>query len=414
VKNRKTKFEKRNPVGRAAKPGAGLLRRSASFKCRVSSFAFALCFLAIPLLEAACASPAEPQPPHPIIPAAVADLAARQRGDGGLLTFTPPTRDVEGARLAAQPSMEILRGFAPAGAQAPPSGSLTTVYTIPGPVLDTYLAGDRVEIQDPVKPEEVARHSGERMFYIVRGRVSKKAASEDSNVVSFLVHPAPAPIRDVRATVVEAGVQLAWEPPATVSGGAPLISLGGYRIYRAEAEPNVPGGPGGATGGKSAAVRQPAALAGLSPSPNYLDAQIEWGKTYVYTVRSVAQYGADAVESAESRPLDVTPKDIFPPAAPLELVIVFVPAVGATPPAVELSWAISPEPDAAGYYVYREGEGEEKSQRVTPALLPTPAFRDISFTAGAVYTYSVTAVDRAGNESRPSKPVSIEIPRPGD
>jgi hypothetical protein len=357
------------------------------------------------LIESSCASPAEPQPPRPIVPAAVTDLAVRQRGDGSVLTFTPPTKDAEGERLATQPGMEIFRGFASAAMQAPASGTLSTVYTVPGPVLDTYQVGDRVEIFDPIKPEEIARHAGERIFYVVRGRISKKAASEDSNVASFLVHPAPTPISDVRAAVLETGVQLNWEPPTTVSGGATLTTLGGYRIYRAETEPGAPSG---------VTARQPAVLAGVSPSPNYLDTAIEWGKTYAYTVRSVAQYGADAVESGESRAVVVTPKDIFPPAPPVELVVVFVPAAGASPAAVELSWSISPEPDAAGYYVYRQGEGEENPQRVTPALLPTPAFRDTSIRAGITYSYTVTAVDRAANESRPSKSVSIKIPKAGD
>ena len=356
------------------------------------------------LLEASCGAPAEPQPRHPVIPVAVTDLAARQRGDGGLLTFTPASKDVEGERLASPPSIEILRGFAPAGAQTPPSGSLRIVYTVAGQVLDTYLAGDRVEFQDPIKPEEIAQNAGERMFYVVRGRVSKRGASQDSNAASFLVRPAPTPIAEVRATVVEAGVELSWEPPTTVSGGAPLSSLGGYRIYRAEAGSGVPGAP----------EHRPPELSGVSPSPNYLDAQIEWGKTYVYTVRSVAQYGAEAVESGESRAVEVTPKDIFPPAPPLELVAVYVPAAGATPAAVELSWAISPEPDAAGYNVYRVGEGQEKPQRVTPAQLPTPAFRDTPVVPGAEYIYAVTAVDRAGNESQPSKSVLIRIPKAGE
>jgi len=339
-----------------------------------------------------------------VIPEAVTDLSARQRGDGGLLTFTAPSKDIEGERLATPPSMEILRAFAPASAQAPASGSLSVVYTVPGQLLDQYLAGDRVEFADPIQPEEIARHAGERMFYLVRGRVSKRAASEVSNTASFIVHPAPAPIADVRATVVEAGVQLNWEPPATVSGGAPLATLGGYKIYRTEP----------AAGTASGATRPPQALAGDSSSPNFLDAQIEWGKTYSYTVRSVARYGSEEVESGESRAIEVTPKDIFPPAPPLDLIVVFVPAAGATPAAVELSWAISPEPDAAGYYVYRKGEDQENFQRVTPTLLPTPAFRDTPVIPGAAWTYAVSAVDRAGNESQPSKSVFVRIPKAGE
>ena len=399
MKPRNSKIEKRKTGGRTGPSGAVAAARNPFSVFRFSIFAFFVL-----LLESSCGVPAEPQPPHPIIPVAVTDLAARQRGDGGLLTFTPPAKDTEGDKLENPPSMEILRAFAPASAQSPPSGSLHVVYTLPGAVLDTYMSGERVEFQDPIPAEEIAGHAGQRIFYLVRARVSKRAASEDSNVPSFIVHPAPAPIEDVRATVIEAGVQLNWEPPETVSGGAPLTSLGGYRIYRSE----IPGA--GAREGE----HQPPVLAGVSPSPSYLDAQIEWGKAYEYTVRSVAQYGAEAVESGPSRPVEVTPKDIFPPAAPLELVGVYVPAAGASPAAVELSWAISPEADTAGYYVYRTGEGEENPQRITPTLLLTPAFRDISLKPGAAYRYVVTAVDRSGNESQPSKPFMIHIPRAGD
>ena len=403
MKHRDPKFESaegaQNLPWQHASTASVASRRVSNFELRVSLLVFSLVFL-----EASCGVPAEPQPPHPVVPVAVTDLAVRQRGDGGLLTFTPPAKSTDGDKLETPPSMEILRGFAPASAQSPPSGSLKVVYTVPGPVLDTYMSGDRVEFQDPIPPEEIARRSAQRLFYIVRGRASKRAVAEDSNAVSFVVHPAPSAIQDVRAAVIESGVQLSWQPPETVSGGAPLTTLGGFRIYRSEV----------LAAGTPASERQPPVLAGVSPSPTYLDSQIEWGKTYEYTVRSVAQYGADAVESGPSNSVEVSPKDIFPPAPPLELVGVFVPSAGASPAAVELSWAISPEPDAAGYYVYRTGEREEKRQRITPSLLLTPAFRDISVTPGAAYQYVVTAVDRSGNESQPGKPVVVKIPGAGN
>ena len=307
---------------------------------------------------------------------------------------------MEGEKLAAAPSVEVLRGFAPAAAQSPASGSLHLVYTITGPALDDLRNANHIEFQDPIQPEEVASHAGERAFYIVRSRAAKRAVSNDSNLASFIIHPVPAPIADVRASVLEAGVQLSWDAPARMSGGAPATGLSGYRIYRTE-QP--------AAGAEK--PEHPASLvAGNSPSPDFLDTQIEWGKTYLYTVRSIAQFGSESIESGESHPVEVTPKDVFPPAAPIDLVGVYVPAAGATPAAVEFSWAISPESDLAGYYVYRAGENEEKAQRVTPSLLLTPAFRDISLTPGASYRYFVTAVDRSGNESQPSKPVSMKIP----
>lgn len=360
-----------------------------------------LWILAIALLPISCAAPAEPQPRHPVIPGRIADLTAAQRGDGTLLSFTPPARSADGDRLAASPMVEILRAFGPAGAAAPPTGALVAVYTLPGPVLDTYRAAGRVEFHDDIAPEEIARHDGDRVFYVVRCRVSKRVTSQDSSPASFILHPAPAPISEVHATVVEEGVQLNWQAPATVSGGAPLTSSGGFRIYRNEVPP----------AGESVQPGESAAFLAASPAESFLDTQIEWGKTYLYTVRTVARYGADAVESADSPPVPVTPKDVFPPGPPADLVAVFVPAAGAAPAAVELSWAISPEPDAAGYYVYRAGERQANAQRVTPALLPTPAFRDTSVTQEGRYTYTVTAVDRAGNESRPSASVSVVIPK---
>jgi fibronectin type 3 domain-containing protein len=57
------------------------------------------------------------------------------------------------------------------------------------------------------------------------------------------------------------------------------------------------------------------------------------------------------------------------------------------------------ENDLAGYRVYRSDRQDARGQLLTPELLPAPAYRDISVQQGRQYWYSVTAVDRAGNES---------------
>ncbi len=384
------------PMRRSAKPAGGF----SSFEFRISMLTF-LVFL----IQTGCAAPGDPQPPRPTVPAAVKDLAVRQAGDGAMLTFTPPGTTTEGEKLEGLPDVEILRGFAPAGAKMPPAAALRVVYTIPAAVLDTYIAQDRVEFSDPIPPQEIAQHAGQRLIYVIRTRVSKRQASLDSNVASVVLYPPPERIGEVRATVIEAGVQLAWQAPERTTAGERLTSLSGYRIYRAEAE------AGASSAGKAKRKSLPA-LVGLAPSASYLDAQIEWGSTYVYTVRSVAQYQAESVESGDSQPVIVTPRDIFPPAAPRDLVAVFVPAAGETPASVELSWAINPESDLAGYNVYRTGAGALR-ERLNKDLLPTPTFRDMSIQAGEQYTYTVTAVDRAGNESGPAAVVAVDIPKNG-
>ena len=72
---------------------------------------------------------------------------------------------------------------------------------------------------------------------------------------------------------------------------------------------------------------------------------------------------------------------------------------------LELSWAIAPEHDVAGYNVYRSEAGGEAGKRQNVDLLPTPAFRDMNVAPGKTYYYTVTAVDRAQNESAPSAAV---------
>jgi fibronectin type 3 domain-containing protein len=79
---------------------------------------------------------------------------------------------------------------------------------------------------------------------------------------------------------------------------------------------------------------------------------------------------------------------------------------------VDLSWSLNVETDLAGYHVYRSEQEGTKGQLVTPDLLPTPAVRDNSVEPGHRYWYTVTAVDRAGNESPPSTPVAVDITQP--
>ncbi|MGA8367771.1 MAG: hypothetical protein WB716_10695, partial [Candidatus Acidiferrales bacterium] len=92
------------------------------------------------------------------------------------------------------------------------------------------------------------------------------------------------------------------------------------------------------------------------------------------------------------------------------LIAVCVPAQDGTPPHAELSWAISPETNIAGYNVYRSGEADVPGTRLNATPLLSPAFRDMNSTPGQRYFYSVTAVDRSGNESPASVAVSCSEP----
>jgi hypothetical protein len=361
----------------------------------VFRFLFSIfCFLIL----SACGSPGDPTPPRVVVPDAVKDLTARQEGERVVLSFTLPQKSSEGETLEALPDVEILRGNGAQTAAVP--ASMRHVYTIPSALVETYLRDGRFVFSDPLKPEDLAAPAGQNFVYVVQTRVSKRKASENSNTVTVRILPAAVRIADLSATLTESAVELRWTAPDRLVNGAQIPTLGSYRIFRAEIDPSAP--PETAAAATS--------LLGVSPVAQYRDTQFEFGKTYVYSVRSVAQFEAASVESGDSNSVRIEAKDTFPPAPPQNLVAV---PLAATPAMVELSWSISPETDVAGYHVYRMEAGAAEGtspERINSELLLAPAFRDISVTVGRSYSYAVTAVDRAGNQSPRSTQVTVSVP----
>ena len=367
-------------------------------------YVFSIC-----VVSAGCGAPGDPIPPTPPVPAAVTDLIAYQAGDGVQLIFTPPTNSISGEKLATVPAVEILRGTVmPDG--TPDAKSFRVVDTIPGAVVDNYRAEGRVRFNDPIPPDKIKTHAGGPVSYIVRTRASPKRASADSNVVSLRLFPVPAPINSVEARVTESAIELTWSVPTSTSAGDPVSALIGYRIYRSEASlpadsslEQVPA-PGKGAG--------PASGLAFSEINSYRDNSFSFDHSYVYAVRSVIQADDHELESSDSQPVVVTPRDTFPPAAPQGVVSALLPGASAGTVVVDLSWSINVETDLAGYRVYRSEQEGARGHLLTPDLLPTPAVRDTSVQPGHHYWYIVTAVDRAGNESAPSAPVGVEVTQP--
>jgi hypothetical protein len=369
------------------------------------------------LLGAGCGAPGEPTPPSPPIPSAVSDLSAKQFGDGALLTFSLPGKTVDGKRLTESPACEIFRGtLKPDGSVD--NKSFRVVYAIPGAMVRDYIVEKHVEFLDPLAPEEAKTHPGGKVAYLVRTRVSTKKASADSNIVSVAIFPVPQRIVNVSTNVAESAIELSWPAITQTSGGQSLGEVS-YRVYRGQLNPPVDQAAIDAAVKDLAHVRwkSPLALVGSATTNGYQDTDFAFGATYVYVVRTVPSPGAvtqtvEAVESADSVPAVITPKDIFPPSAPQGLVAAVLEGTGGAAPVVELSWSISPESDVAGYRVYRSEREGERGEALASELAPTPAYRDTTVQASHRYWYSVTAVDRAGNESPAGAAVAAEIGPP--
>jgi hypothetical protein len=364
--------------------------------------ALAFCIFACALVEG-CAAPGDPTPRHPVVPIPIADLAGRQSGSEIVLTFSVPTRSTDREALIESPAIEIYRAALPPGVTADRKTAWRLVYSIPSERVDSYVKDSNFEFRDPLTPDDLAHTAGSSLAYMVRTRAVKARASDDSNIFAARIFPPPAAPRDLRVSVTESAIVVSWAESPQPSGA----SLSGYRVYRAETESGQEAAPPDLSQVK---LKSPLVLAGPSSSREFRDSNFEFGKTYFYTVRSVAQFGADSVESADSVPAIVTPKDIFPPAAPKGLVSAIIPATPQAPAYVELSWAISSEADLAGYYVYRSDAEDAAGLRLNNEVLPSPAYRDISIVSGRRYFYRVSAIDRAGNESPKSPAVQIEAP----
>lgn len=189
---------------------------------------------------------------------------------------------------------------------------------------------------------------------------------------------APAAASQLAAVAGDKTVALTWTAPADAD-------LSGYRLYRSTTSPVVP----------SFATLVSSSVTGTS----YTDTGLTNGTRYNYVLLAVDSAG----NTSASATISAAPADSAPPAAPAGV------KAGVGDGRVVLTWTGNTEPDLAGYRVYRDGS----TTPVNAALLTGSAFTDTGLTNGTSYSYVVTAVDSAGNESAASSAVTA-APAPGD
>jgi hypothetical protein len=381
---------------------------------RISRFVFRASLLgllaaAVAAILTGCGAPGDPVPPSPPVPITIADLSAHQIGDGVALNFSLPAKTVRGDRLTQPPAIEILRGeLKPDGSPNPKS--FHVVETVPGELAAKYQSEDRTQIITPVPPTENRSASGFDAVFAIRTRASRKRASADSNAVKIHIYPVPAPVAEIKSDLAESAIDLSWQPITQTAAGEP-IAVTEYRVYRGELDPKTYDPK--ITGPEVLHARFVTPLARLdrTDNPRYADKQFDFGKIYVYIVRSVTTAAGNELESSDSDPLILKPADTFPPSTPQSVVAAAVENPETTPPSLEVdvSWSINSEQDLAGYRVYRSEREGERGSLVTQDLLLSPAYRDTSVTSGLKYWYSVTAVDLSGNESAPAPQVAADV-----
>ncbi len=160
--------------------------------------------------------------------------------------------------------------------------------------------------------------------------------------------------------------------------------------------------------------------AGMADPGGMIDATALDGGQYAYVAQRVLRVSLAGrmleLRGEASTAATLLYRDVFPPAAPTGLAA--VPGGGfGQPPSVDLSWDSNPEADVAGYFVYRapldaHGNPSESLHRLNASALPAPAYRDLAVRPGESFEYTVTAVDRLGNESGKSVKVRETVEAP--
>ena len=344
------------------------------------------------LVAAACGRVGPPMPPERGLPLPPTALTATVRTGEIALSWLNPTHRADHSRLRDLALVRLYR----------------TADDGQGEPKPAVLAGDRVVGYEPLavirleQPEPavvVGRQvhfvdrtelrDGRRYTYVVTAADGIGRTSPPSPRLSVVYITAPAPPAGLTAEPEEGKVRLAWEPPAALSDGRPLEGTVTYEVLRA--------------------LGPDAAPAPITSAPiadrQYTDTRVQNDRTYYYAVRAVRAAASGLATSGSSPTVAATPRDLTPPSPPTGLAA--IPSADT----VRLTWNASPEPDVAGYVIYRAAGADAALTRIGTTLGPRTVFVDRDIARGT-YRYAVSAFDTAAmpNESARSAEVRVTVP----
>lgn len=354
---------------------------------------------------AGCGLAGNPQPPTLWLPEPVKDLAAVRVGNEIHLHWTMPKDTTDKVVLKGDQAAHIC--WTATSAEKP------TARPLPSTGLpNCEAAGDKSFAPDkPAQftaqmPAELLSGPSRAVAYYVELRNHAGKTAGPSNPAWVATGTAPSAVMDLRAEASAEGIVLNWQPASPQAGMV-------LRIHRTlVAQPGAP--KPGDTNGNPPPEQQTLEIDLDKSDPGQaLDHDAALDHTWRYTVERVhrVELSGHALEAAglPSQPVTIVAKDVFPPAVPAGLAVV----VDEDAHALDLSWTPDTEPDLVGYVVYRRdvtaGSALERVSGKVPVV--PPSFEDKDVAAGHRYAYSVSAVDRDGNESDRSADVKEGLPQ---
>lgn len=337
--------------------------------------------LALPFLMimAGCGMVAAPQPPSLKLPNPVTDLTAQRTGDQVELHWTMPKRTTDNVILTGDQKARIYRQSGPGHCATAGKGAFAP--------LASAVYVDRL-------PAELTSGDPRALIYTVELENRNGRSAGPSNSAETAAGSAPPQVSGLRARTQADGVVLSWTP----KGGTETVRIKRKLEEKTDAEKS------------SLPMEQTLEFSGPDRG-RVLDRDVVLDHTYTYSAQRILKTTVDGksieVASMPSETITIDARDLFPPATPAGLQAVADPEAGA----IDLSWQPDTEADLAGYFVYRREAGAAGAPvRITPTAQSAPSFHDTSSLPGHTYEYSVSAVDRDGNESSRSAEVEESLP----
>jgi hypothetical protein len=346
---------------------------------------------------AGCALAGNPQPPTLWLPAPVKDLAAVREGNEVHLHWTMPRETTDKVKLKGPQRAHFcwswVRSSGSKKAAASCKAAGDAMFPLEKPAQFTMTLPAELVSGAPRAIE---------LFVELQNHAGKTAGP--SNPAMVAAGTAPPGVTGFGAETRADGVVLHWDKAAPTPGLVVRIHRDLVKVAGA-AKPNESLG--------AAPPEQQTLEVSLNPEDpgQALDRDATLDHTWRYTAERVLQVASDhhALEIAgpASAAVTIDAKDVFPPRVPDGLAAV----EDTQAHAIDLSWLPDAEADLAGYVVYRRDvTAGGTAERISgPKPVVAPSFTDTTVAPGHRYAYSVSAVDRDGNESARSGEVEEEL-----
>ena len=299
-----------------------------------------LLFLSLALI-AACGRVGPPQPPFIRIPEAVNDLAATQNGYDVILTWTNPSRYIDGSAATNLGNIQI---------------------------RETEATLATVNVSAPGRPQSYALPVGQVLgrphtFSVVVETTQGKLSQVSNNAYVTPVE-VPGRVRDLEAIPDQRRIFLQWNKPLE---GPEFADV--YIVTRSD----------------SPADSQ------ILTETRFEDLRYQPGKSFTYNVTAARRVEGNLVIGIGPESKTIVAEDKTPPAVPQGLDIT------RSDTGAILTWDANIETDLAGYHVFRSERPDTGFKAISDRLVVTNRFTDASFRPD--FYYAVSAVDEFQNES---------------